>query len=58
MPRLRGLMYVPEVVHGPMGNVVGQVGAPLQLGDDQEQADQVAQLFTLDRPFLQLIPNE
>ena len=29
-----------------------QVGAPLQLRDDQEQADQVAQIFTLDRPFL------
>ena len=48
----------PEVVHGPLGHVLGQVGAPLQLGDDQEQADQVAQLVTLDRPLLQLIPNE
>ena len=51
-------MDVPRWSTARWANVVGQVGAPLQLWDDQEQADQVAQLFTLDRPFLQLIPNE
>ena len=50
-------MCAPRV-HGPLGHVLGQVGAPLQLWDDQEQADQVAQLVTLNRRFLQFIPNE
>ena len=48
----------PQMVHRPLGDVLGQVGAAFQLRDDQEHGHHVAQLVTLDGPLLQLLPNK
>ena len=42
IPRLSGLIRA-QIAHRPLGDVLGQVRAPFELGQDQQQAHQVAQ---------------
>jgi hypothetical protein len=41
-----------------LGHVLGQITASLQLGDDQEETHEVAQLVALHGVLLYLIPDE
>ena len=43
IPRLKRAHPRPQVAHPPLGDVLGQVRAPFELGQDQQQAHQVAQ---------------
>jgi len=47
-----------QVVHRPLGDVLGQVGAALQFRNNQEDGHQVTESDSLDWPFPNLFPDK
>ncbi len=45
MPRATGVISLPVFVEGPLGDVLGQIGAPFQLRQNQQNPDKVAELL-------------